>query len=35
MNPGVIFPETVPKMDYIITANTSAGERPYDGLDPG
>jgi len=35
MNPGVIFPETVPSLDLRPPLPVAAGERPHRTLDPG
>ncbi len=35
MNPGVIFPETVPELSYDFPLAASVGQPPHAGLDPG
>jgi glycolate oxidase len=35
MNPGVIFPETVPSLEFRPPLAAAAGDRPHAGLDPG
>lgn len=35
MNPGVIFPETVPPVEMRLPLGVTAGERTHAGLDPG